>query len=60
MGPAFAVVGVAGYFAGLSWPGLAAIACAPAAVFLNAAFGYCLGCEGYLLPRRAAGRLTAE
>ena len=52
VGLAFAVVGVAGYAAGLTWLGLAATAAALAAAFLNAAFGFCLGCEMYLLIRR--------
>ncbi len=51
----FAVVGLAGYFVGPQWLGLAATGCALAAAFLNAVFGYCLGCEMYLLVRRAAG-----
>ncbi|MGP3954267.1 DUF4395 domain-containing protein [Streptomyces sp. 7N604] len=51
----FAVVGVVGYLVGPEWLGLAATACALAAAFLNAAFGYCLGCEMYLLLRRAVG-----
>ncbi|MFJ9420101.1 DUF4395 domain-containing protein [Streptomyces sp. NPDC101227] len=52
----FALVGLVGYFAGPQWLGLAATGCALAAAFLNAAFGFCLGCEMYLLLRRAAGR----
>ncbi len=52
VGLVFAVVGVAGYSAGLTWLGLAATAAALAAAFLNAAFGFCLGCEMYLLIRR--------
>ncbi|MFG2828320.1 DUF4395 domain-containing protein [Streptomyces sp. NPDC048434] len=51
----FAVVGLAGYFVGPQWLGLAATGCALAAAFLNAAFGYCLGCEMYLVLRRATG-----
>ncbi|AWN26101.1 DUF4395 domain-containing protein [Streptomyces sp. NEAU-S7GS2] len=51
----FAVVGLAGYFVGPEWLGLAATGCALAAAFLNAVFGYCLGCEMYLLLRRTAG-----
>jgi hypothetical protein len=54
VGLAFAVVGLVGYFLGPEWLGLAATACALAAAFLNAAFGYCLGCEMYLLLRRTA------
>ncbi|MCM2418077.1 DUF4395 domain-containing protein [Streptomyces sp. RKAG293] len=53
VGLVFAVIGLAGYFAGPLWLGMAATGCALAAAFLNAAFGYCLGCEMYLLFRRA-------
>ena len=52
VGLGFAVVGVVGFAAGLSWLGLVATALAFIAAFLNAAFGYCLGCEMYLLSRR--------
>jgi len=52
VGLAFAAVGVAGYAAGLTWLGASATAFALAAAFLNAAFGFCLGCEVYLLIRR--------
>ncbi|MGW0337122.1 DUF4395 domain-containing protein [Streptomyces sp. NPDC003011] len=52
----FAGVGLAGYALGLQWLGLAATGAALAAAFLNAAFGYCLGCEMYLLARRATVR----
>ena len=38
-----------GFAVGLSWLGLVASALAFIAAFLNAAFGYCLGCEMYLL-----------
>ncbi|WP_043263427.1 DUF4395 domain-containing protein [Streptomyces sp. CT34] len=51
----FAILGLAGYALGPQWLGPAATGCALAAAFLNAAFGYCLGCEVYLLLRRAAG-----
>ena len=53
VGLTFALIGVAGYAAGLTWLGLAATAAALVAAFLNAAFGFCLGCEKYLLLRRA-------
>jgi uncharacterized protein DUF4395 len=43
---------VAGYAAGLTWLGIVATAAALAAAFLNGAFGFCLGCEMYLLIRR--------
>jgi Domain of unknown function (DUF4395) len=48
----FAVVGVAGYATGLTLLGVAATAAALVAAFLNGAFGFCLGCEMYLLIRR--------
>jgi Domain of unknown function (DUF4395) len=55
VGLVFAVVGTLGWFAGPRWLGMAATACALAAAFLNAAFSYCLGCEMYLLLKRATG-----
>ncbi|NEB33568.1 DUF4395 domain-containing protein [Streptomyces sp. SID14446] len=58
VGFVFAVVGLIGFTAGPQWLGLAATGCALAAAFLNAAFGYCLGCEMYLLVRRV--RVRAE
>lgn len=54
VGLAFAAVGVVGYLVGPQWLGVAATACALAAAFLNAAFAYCLGCEVYLLLKRAS------
>ncbi|KPI08328.1 protein of unknown function DUF4395 [Actinobacteria bacterium OK074] len=56
VGLVFAVVGLIGYTAGPQWLGLLAVGAALAAAFLNAAFGYCLGCEMYLLLRRATAR----
>ncbi|MFE6489202.1 DUF4395 domain-containing protein [Streptomyces sp. NPDC057757] len=56
VGLGFAAVGLVGYALGPQWLGLAATACALAAAFLNAAFGYCLGCEMYLLVRRVTVR----
>ena len=56
VGLLFAGVGLAGYALGTNWLGLAATGAALAAAFLNAAFGYCLGCEIYLLVRRATVR----
>ncbi|MGK5499436.1 DUF4395 domain-containing protein [Streptomyces sp. URMC 125] len=52
VGLVFALAGLVGYGAGPLWLGTAAVACALAAAFLNAAFGYCLGCEVYLVLRR--------
>jgi len=52
VGLVFAVLGLAGYALGPQWLGLAATGAALAAAFLNAVFGYCLGCEMFLLVRR--------
>ncbi|MBF8186794.1 DUF4395 domain-containing protein [Nonomuraea sp. K274] len=52
VGLAFAVAGLAGYVAGITPLALVATAAALLAAFLNAAFGFCLGCETYLLVRR--------
>jgi hypothetical protein len=49
----FSAVGTVGYLVGPQWLGLVAAGCALAAAFLNAVFAYCLGCEVYLLLRRA-------
>ena len=54
VGLAFTVVALAGYVAGLDLLGAVAAGFALAAAFLTAAFGLCLGCEVYLLLRRAA------
>lgn len=55
VGLVFAAIGLVGAFAGPSWLFQVATGFALAAAFLNAAFGYCLGCEMYLLLRRAGG-----
>ena len=52
VGLVFAIAGVAGYAAGVTWLGMAATAAALVAAFLNGVFGFCLGCEMYLLIRR--------
>jgi len=52
VGFAFSAIGVIGYAAGATWLGITATALAFVAAFLNAAFGFCLGCEFYLLIRR--------
>ncbi|MEV0194799.1 DUF4395 domain-containing protein [Kitasatospora purpeofusca] len=59
VGLVFALVGTLGFLTGATWLGLLATGFALAAAFLNAAFGYCLGCETYLLVRRAQGRVDA-
>ncbi|WP_200302072.1 DUF4395 domain-containing protein [Streptomyces adelaidensis] len=56
VGLVFAAVGLIGFAVGPQWLGLAAAGAALAAAFLNAVFGYCLGCEMYLLVRRVAAR----
>lgn len=56
VGLVFAGVGLVGYTVGPEWLGLAATGAALAAAFLNAVFGYCLGCEMYLLARRVTVR----
>lgn len=52
LGAAISAIGVAGYATGITGLGIVATAAALAAAFLNAAFGYCLGCQMYLLIRR--------
>ncbi|MDA8369224.1 MAG: DUF4395 domain-containing protein [Nocardiopsaceae bacterium] len=58
VGLAFALAGLVGYLLAVPWIGMGATALALFAAFLNAAFGFCLGCEMYLLLRRlpAPGR----
>ena len=53
VGTAFGLVATIGYATGVTAVGAGAAACALAAAFLNAAFAFCLGCEVYLLLRRA-------
>ena len=64
VGFVFALVGTFGYLSGLTVLGTVATALALVAAFLNAAFGFCLGCEMYLIIQRirAGGRqaLTGE
>jgi hypothetical protein len=57
VGFGFAAVGAVGYLSGATWLGIAAAAAALGAAFLNAAFGYCLGCEIYLTAVRTRARL---
>ncbi|WP_328883403.1 DUF4395 domain-containing protein [Streptomyces sp. NBC_00299] len=56
VGLLFAGLGLVGYTLGPEWLGLAATGAALAAAFLNAVFGYCLGCEAFLLLRRVTVR----
>jgi hypothetical protein len=52
VGLVVSLIGVVGYATGLTALGIAGAGAALAAAFLNAAFGYCLGCEMYVLIRR--------
>ncbi|GHI09636.1 hypothetical protein AQI88_27475 [Streptomyces cellostaticus] len=56
VGLLFAGLGLVGFTVGPAWLGLAATGAALAAAFLNAAFGYCLGCEMFLLLKRVTVR----
>jgi Domain of unknown function (DUF4395) len=56
VGLGFALVGLVGFLAGVTVLGLVATGFALAAALLNAVFGYCLGCEIYLLLHRATAR----
>jgi hypothetical protein len=60
VGLVFALIGVGGYAAGITVLGIVATAAALAAAFLNAAFGFCLGCEMYLIIRRIWPARTAS
>ena len=60
VGLGFALVGTAGYAAGITWLGIGATAFALGAAFLNAAFGFCLGCEMYLLIRRITAKIRSD
>ena len=60
VGLGFALVALAGYVAGAPLLGAVATGAAVAAAFLNAAFGFCLGCELYLLLLRWSGGGRAE
>ena len=53
VGLLFAVVGAAGYLLGAPVLGAVATGFALVAALLNAVTGFCLGCEFYLLARRA-------
>jgi uncharacterized membrane protein YjdF len=60
VGLAFAVVALVGYLSGATLLGAVATGLALAAAFLNAAFGFCLGCEAYLLVLRFRNALRNE
>jgi hypothetical protein len=56
VGLAFSSVGLASLLAGLGGLFYLLVAAALAAAFLNTAFGFCLGCEVYLLACRLVAR----
>ena len=60
VGLVFAVTAVVGYLTGLTLVGQVATGFALAAAFLNAVFAFCLGCEMYLLIRRATARFVSR
>ena len=59
VGLVFALIGVAGYASGVPVLGAIATGFALAAAFLNAAFGFCLGCEMHLLLVRTFPKFSA-
>ena len=59
VGLGFVTVALLGYAVGLPLLGAIAAGLALGAAFLNAAFGFCLGCEMYLLITRARARALA-
>jgi hypothetical protein len=56
VGLVFALVATLAFAAGLTLVGTVATSLALAAALLNAVFGFCLGCEVYLLVRRVTTR----
>jgi hypothetical protein len=56
VGLAFLVVALVAALTGVTVVATVAVAFALAAAFLNAAFGFCLGCEMYLIGKRLAHR----
>lgn len=60
VGLAFALVAVAGYASGVTVLGAVAAGFALAAAVLNAVFGFCLGCELYLLIQRISPKNSTD
>ncbi|MDL4772875.1 DUF4395 domain-containing protein [Actinomadura xylanilytica] len=60
VGLAFTLVGTVGYGSGITWLGIGATAFALGAAFLNAVFGFCLGCEMYVLIRRITAKIRSD
>ena len=55
VGLGFALVGLVGFLLGADLLGIVATGFALVAALLNAVFGFCLGCEMYLLIKRLTG-----
>ena len=60
VGFGFGLVGVVALAVDATAVALVAVGLAFGAAFLNAAFGFCLGCEMYLLAKRATTRRSAS
>ena len=60
VGLGFALVGLAGLLLGATTLGLVAVGFALAAAVLNAVVGFCLGCEVYLLIKRATAQPSTQ
>ena len=60
VGLVFSIVGLAGFLTGLTAVGLVATGLALVAALLNEVFGFCLGCELYLLTKRVSGGRAAK
>ncbi|HEV7974752.1 DUF4395 domain-containing protein [Amycolatopsis sp.] len=60
VGFVFGLVGTIGFVTGLTTLGIVATAFALLAAFLNGAFGFCLGCEMYLLLKRFTRSPTGQ
>ena len=60
VGLGFALLALVGFLTGLTALGEVATGLALIAALLNAAFGFCLGCEAYLLFRRALPRKATD
>jgi hypothetical protein len=59
IGLVMSLIGIAGYAAGARPLGMAAVALGLVAAVLNGVFGVCLGCELYLIIRRARPGLAS-
>lgn len=60
VGLVFAIVGLVGYLTDATVVAYVAVGAALAAAFLNAAFGFCLGCEIYLAYRRLVSNRSTK